>query len=61
MTRPTIPTIMRISPTVVMSMPETVAEHLEGMLLFAGRSLRDEELYAAAEAWSPQRASSIGR
>lgn len=32
----------------------TVAEHLESVLLFAGRSLRDEELRAAVNAWSPR-------
>lgn len=32
----------------------TVAEHLESMLLFAGRSLRGEELRAAVDAWSPR-------
>ena len=32
----------------------TVAEHLESMLLFAGRSLRGEELQAAVDAWSPR-------
>ena len=39
----------------------TVAEHIESMLLFAGRSLRDEELRAAVEAWSPQKSSFIGQ
>src|ERR1019366_6161768 len=32
----------------------TVAEHLESMLLFAGRSLRGEQLRAAIDAWSPR-------
>jgi S-formylglutathione hydrolase FrmB len=32
----------------------TVAEHLEDMLLFAGRSLRNEQLRGAVDAWSPR-------
>jgi S-formylglutathione hydrolase FrmB len=32
----------------------TVAEHLEEMLLFAGRSLRGEQLRGAVNAWSPR-------
>lgn len=39
----------------------TVAEHIEGMLLFAGRSFREEELRAALNAWSPRTAHLINQ
>jgi enterochelin esterase-like enzyme len=39
----------------------TVAEHLGRMLLFVGRSLRDEELRAALNTWSPRAPSLINQ